>query len=214
MSMKTMNHFFQPQAKAPEPKMIHWKTKRQGLEGTTARVDVFMKARIGSHVMHTKHGKATLLGQPATDLLEIEIKTTDTSEWPVPGGILTTRKIADALDCYDAVAIARERDQSIYLTESDWTLAKAVVSRAIGTIYDQLNDFLVDLATHCFQIQGPQKITGRRVSLEKKLGYFWPNRHFISSLLEFLPTLPPPLSHSLPQIQQFLENKRFFPVYW
>ena len=130
--MKTMNHFFQPQAKAPEPKMIHWKTKRQGLEGTTARVDVFMKARIGSHVMHTKHGKATLLGQPATDLLEIEIKTTDTSEWPVPGGILTTRKIVDALDCYDhAVAIARERDPSIYLTESDETLAKAVVSRAI-----------------------------------------------------------------------------------
>ena len=64
--------------KAPEPEMLHWKTVKAGAEGTTARIEVNVKARIGSYVQPPMHDKAMLVGQPAPDKLEIEIST-DTS---------------------------------------------------------------------------------------------------------------------------------------
>ena len=71
---KQMTAFFKAKPKAPEPEMLHWKT-RKPVEGTTAQVEVSLKARVGSHVMHTVHGKVTLVSQRAPDKLEIEIKT-------------------------------------------------------------------------------------------------------------------------------------------
>ena len=63
--------------------------------------------------MHTEHGKVVLIGQPAPDKLEIEIQT-DTALWPMPGGIITSRKIVDAVECSDPTAIPRARDASVY----------------------------------------------------------------------------------------------------
>ena len=50
--MSKMTAFFKSMPKAPEPDMIHWKTTT-AVEGTTARLEVPVKARIGSFfVMH------------------------------------------------------------------------------------------------------------------------------------------------------------------
>ena len=87
-----MTSFFKPKATEPEPEMLHWKTTKPRGPGSTARIEVFVKARVGSYVTHAVHGKVKLLGQPAPDKLEVEIKT-DTSQWPVPGGIITMRNI-------------------------------------------------------------------------------------------------------------------------
>ena len=57
-----------------------------------------MKARIGAYVNHTLHGKVMLVSQPASDKLEIEIKT-DTAHWPAPGGIISTRKVVARPTC-------------------------------------------------------------------------------------------------------------------
>jgi len=69
-----MHSFFKPKPKAPKPEMLFWKTTKS-FGDTTARVDINVRARVGSFVMHTEHGKVTLVGQPAPDKLEIEIKT-------------------------------------------------------------------------------------------------------------------------------------------
>jgi hypothetical protein len=69
-----MTAFFKSKPKAPEPEMLHWKTKIAHA-GTTARVSVNLQARVGSFVMHPEHGKVTLVSQPAPDKLEIEITT-------------------------------------------------------------------------------------------------------------------------------------------
>ena len=49
--MSKMTAFFKSMPKAPEPDMIHWKTTTV-VESTTARLEVPVKARIGSFVMH------------------------------------------------------------------------------------------------------------------------------------------------------------------
>ena len=93
--------------------MIRWKTMT-GQQGTTARVEVAVKARVGSFVMHTRHGKVTLVGQPTPNQLEIETMI-DTSSWPVPGGVITSRVIVDAVECSHPTACARTRDPIVYL---------------------------------------------------------------------------------------------------
>jgi hypothetical protein len=76
------------------------------VKGTTARIEAAVKARIGSSVMHAMHGKVTLIGQPMPGKLEIELTT------------VTTRKIVDAVECYDPVGTVRTRDQSVYFAEA------------------------------------------------------------------------------------------------
>ena len=106
--------------------MLRWKTTKP-LKDTTALVEVSVKARVGSHVQHAQHGKVMLVGQPAPDKLEIEIKT-DTSDWPVPGGIIISRKIVDAVECSDPQAPARARDPHVYMdTDSSERVAAALV---------------------------------------------------------------------------------------
>jgi hypothetical protein len=110
-----MTAFFKPKAKDTEPKMIYWKTTTS-VKGTTAQVLVDEKARVGSYVQHATHGKVMLVSQPSPKKLEIEIQT-DTSAWPVPGGIITMREIVDAVDCSDPQSVARARDASVYIQE-------------------------------------------------------------------------------------------------
>ena len=54
--MSKISAFFKPKPREPEPEMLHWKTTK-AFDGTTARVEVSVKARVGSHVQHTVHGK-------------------------------------------------------------------------------------------------------------------------------------------------------------
>ena len=126
-----MTSFFKPKPKAPEPEMIQWTTTK-AIKGTTARIEQSLKARVGSHVMHTRHGKVTLVGQAAHDKLEIEIQT-DTSLWPVPGGIITTREVVDAVECSDPSAVARARDPVVYIGSTHeviWEEYQAVIANS------------------------------------------------------------------------------------
>jgi hypothetical protein len=132
--------FFKAKPKAPEPEMIHWKTMK-AVQGTTAQTEVPVKARVGSHVMHTEHGKVTLVSQPAPDKLEIEY-ITDTSHWPggAPGAMLKTRLIVDAVECSDPTALARARDPVVYMDNSDETIAAELARRAMSTAIQVDND--------------------------------------------------------------------------
>jgi hypothetical protein len=125
-----MTTFFKPKPKAPESEMLYWKISKAHA-GTTARVTVREQARVGSFVMHPEHGKVTLVSQPAPDKLEIEFQT-DTSLWPVPGGVITSRKIVDAGECSDPTGVARARDASVYM-DTDEAVAAALAQRAIAT---------------------------------------------------------------------------------
>ena len=122
--------FFKPKLKLPEPEMLHWKTMK-AIKDTTERVEVDVKARVGSYVQHTVHGKVMLVSKPSPDKLEIEIKT-DSTAWPSPGGIVSTRMIVDAVDCSDPQAVARARDPSVYAEASDEALAAALVGGAFA----------------------------------------------------------------------------------
>ena len=152
-----MTSFFKPKATEPEPEMLHWKTTKPRGPGSTARIEVFVKARVGSYVTHAVHGKVKLLGQPAPDKLEVEIKT-DTSQWPVPGGIITMRNIVDALDCSDPVAIARVRDPSLYLAEdSAEMVADELVKQAIEDALKQSDQDLHNSARAAPKSKGKGK---------------------------------------------------------
>ena len=124
--------FFKPKPTAPEPEMIYWKTVKAGPDGTTARIEVNVKARVGSYVQHVTHGKAMLVDQPAPDKLEIEIST-DTSSWPAPGGIINTREIVDAADCSNPQGVARARDATVYMDNSVEAIAGQLVAAALAT---------------------------------------------------------------------------------
>ena len=106
-----MTAFFKPMPKASEPEIIHWKI-RKAVPDTTALLEVAVKARIGSYVMHTVHGKVTLVGQPAPDKLEIEYKEVNLRPH---GGITTQRVVVDAVECANPTAVARARDKSVYM---------------------------------------------------------------------------------------------------
>ena len=82
--MATLNSFFKPKSQAVQLEYIHWKTTR-GTPGTTARHEIHLKARPGSFVNYTLHGKVKLVSQPAPDKLEIEIEEVNLSTFRAHG---------------------------------------------------------------------------------------------------------------------------------
>ena len=117
MSQRKMSSFFGAKPKEPAPPMIYWKTTKK-LEGSTALVEVLVKAREGANVRHVTHGLVKLICQRAPGTLEIEYQQKDTSEWPVPGGIVTNRVTVDEKECSDPIALVQHREPPLSPTSA------------------------------------------------------------------------------------------------
>jgi hypothetical protein len=93
----------------PKPKgdaFIHWKARKIS-PGTTTVIQVELKARPGSFVVHATHGKAKLVSQPEPGKLEIEFEDIDLATFREQGPTMR-RVIVDAADCSNPTAAPRE----------------------------------------------------------------------------------------------------------
>ena len=106
----TLSAFFKPKPRADDDVFFQWKALKS-VSGATTRVEVNLKARVGSYVVHTVHGKVKLISQPDPLKLEVEVESVNLDSFRAHGPA-TRREVVNAIDCTNPTALPRARDAS------------------------------------------------------------------------------------------------------
>lgn len=114
----SITSFFNKMPKTEAPSFIMWKATVR-TPGSTALRDVDLKARPGSFVTHSVHGKVKLISQPEPDKLVVEVTTASLDTFLSQGPTIT-RETVNASDCTNPQAVAQSFHESVYLDNEDW----------------------------------------------------------------------------------------------
>ena len=131
--MANIKAFFKPTPKSSDDTaavFIHWRSKTT-VRGSTARIEVEEKARVGAFVTHptlSALGPVKLCQRLSPEKLEVEVDAVDSN-----GHTFKERHVVDAVDCSHPHTVAAARDQSVYLpAATDDAIAADLARRAVA----------------------------------------------------------------------------------